>query len=324
MTKAAFVLSAGFGTRFKPQSLFVPKPALPFFNLPQALYPTSLLKKCGVKDFYYNSHHLPQKLDEALEPYFKRKSIYEHEILDSAGGIANARSFLKDYENFWVVNGDSLVLSTEESVFQEAYDYHIKSQSLVTLLGIPQDPKAIRSGLCFDTENRLTGIRNDISSLHFVGFYLFNKEIFNFIKPQKSHIFKDALLKIKSERISVFNLKNTLSWYESGNEKDFITAIKQEGAQILELKKKSPVFHCHTIWEQDSDKTLEHFLKHKVWGRKEIRPPHLNASDFLIVPDKTTGDFTKVKNCVFGENLVFKSSAHFDEKVLVHPAQWTN
>ncbi len=318
MTEAAFFLCAGFGTRFRPQTNHLPKPAIPIFNLPQAVYSASLLKKIGVEDFYYNSHHLPDQLDKALEPFFKKKSIHEKEILDSAGGIANAENNLKIYENFCVCNGDTYLKDVDESVLLEAFDHHIKTNSLATLVGINKYDLSL-NGLVVDKDLRFTGTSKDHDSLHFTGIYIFNKEIFNLIKPICSHIFKDVLLKTKL-KVTVFNAKNRIKWFETGNETDFVKNCFNESIEIQKLEEGSNVIKTYKTWGLDYRTDLNHFLKNRVWGGKNS---YKTDSDFLILDENYNGSVEHLKNSVVVGLENVPNLNYFKNKVLVHPSQWT-
>ena len=317
--KKAFLLSAGFGTRFKPQSLYFPKPALPFLNLPQALFPAAALMSAGVEDFFYNSHHLPDKLNSALSPFFKRNSIFEKEILDSAGGIANAKNELFDQDNFWVANGDSLVFLNDSNVLNDAYDFHIQNNAVATLIGIKK-PDLNLSGLDFDSSSKFTGISKNTDSLHFIGFYIFKKEIWEHFKTGRHHIFHDVLLKSAQDKTFVFNAENRISWYESGNEKDFLDATKQRLDDLRAYKEKSQTYKALLKWNKNTSKNLSYFLDHKVWGC-EYTSTH-KITDFLCVGENFQGDLSKFDNCIIGDNLTFEANQKIKNKFLVHSSQW--
>lgn len=318
MTKLAFLLTAGFGTRFQPHTNFLPKPALPFFNLPQALYPAGILKQVGVTDFFYNSHHLPKELDNALNPFFKRNSIFEKDILDSAGGIANAKQYLTNDDHFWVVNGDSFITTLNDNVLTEAYDFHRRTNSIATLIGIKKTDPAL-NGLGVSADNILTHTAKGPDTLHFVGIYLFSKEIFNFINPEKSHILKDVLLKNFHEKVSVFNASSDLTWFETGNEKDFIECHKIEAKKLLLEKENSTVYKIFETWGRNPTKQFEQFLENRIWG-KESSNPH--NSDFLILPENLNDDSGQFKNCVIIDDLSVPKDHLFENQVLIHPSQW--
>ncbi len=319
MTKSAFLLTAGFGRRFQPHTNFLPKPALPFFNLPQALYPSGLLKNVGVSEFFYNSHHLSKELDAALKPFFKKNSIFEKKILDSAGGIANAKKYLISDEHFWVVNGDSFITALNNEIILEAYDFHLKTNSIATLIGIKKtNPSLI--GLGVNSNNILTHIGRGPKTLHFVGLYIFSKEIFIFLKLKKSHILKDILLKNFKGKVSVFNASKGLTWFETGNELDFINCHKIEAKKILIEQEASFVYKTHKIWNKNPEALLEQFLQNKIWGKKSVNP---HKSDFLILPENLKDDSGNFKTCVITKDLVFPKDQLFKNKVLINASQWT-
>lgn len=320
MTKTAFLLTAGFGTRFKPHTNFLPKPALPFFNLPQALYPAGLLKEIGVSDFHYNSHHLHNELDTALSPYFKRGSLFEKDILDSGGGISNARDVLSNEDHFWVVNGDSFITAPDSSILTEAYDFHIKTNSIATLIGIKKAAPSM-NGLARNSDNILTHTEKGSDSLHFIGLYIFSKEIFKYLKTGSSHILKDALLSPDfKEKVSVFNAQEKITWFETGNEADFIECHKIETAKVLAEKENSAAYRTHKTWGNEPSKLLEQFLLNQVWGSK-LTGKH--ESEFLILPENFQGEINNLKNCVVLKGVTPPSSHDFENRVLIDSSQWT-
>jgi NDP-sugar pyrophosphorylase family protein len=105
----AFVLAAGFGTRFRPASLTTPKPLLLLAGRPILFRLFDRLLEEGADRFVVNAHHLAETLRAAVgESYagFPVAWSVEETILGTAGGIrrAHARGFLG--ETFLVANGD--------------------------------------------------------------------------------------------------------------------------------------------------------------------------------------------------------------------------
>ncbi|MEK6556075.1 MAG: sugar phosphate nucleotidyltransferase, partial [Bdellovibrionota bacterium] len=58
----AMILTAGLGTRFRPHTDKLAKPALPFLNIPLMGYSLFHLESLGIKDLVLNLHHLPQTI----------------------------------------------------------------------------------------------------------------------------------------------------------------------------------------------------------------------------------------------------------------------
>ena len=106
----AFVLAAGLGTRLRPLTEELPKPAWPFFDVPLAAHVLRALARAGVGEVVVNLHHLPERLGSALAPWIpaglRVRWSLEPEILGTGGALLAWRDFLKDGP-FLLVNADT-------------------------------------------------------------------------------------------------------------------------------------------------------------------------------------------------------------------------
>jgi len=104
----AVVLAAGLGTRMRPLTERVPKPALTFLNRPVLHWTLKALGRAGVRRTVVNLHHLPQEVAACARAGAGEMTLRfssEPEILGTAGVFWPVRGLLKgDY--FFVVNGD--------------------------------------------------------------------------------------------------------------------------------------------------------------------------------------------------------------------------
>jgi len=104
----AVVLAAGLGTRMRPLTDRVPKPALPFLNRPVLHWTLEALGQAGVRRTVVNLHHLSQEVADCARAGAGEMTLRfssEPEILGTAGVFWPVRGLLKgDY--FFVVNGD--------------------------------------------------------------------------------------------------------------------------------------------------------------------------------------------------------------------------
>jgi mannose-1-phosphate guanylyltransferase len=105
----AFLLAAGFGTRFRPVTEAIPKPLLPFMNVPLARAHLQRLKDAGVTEAGVNLHYLADEIEQNLAQIAGElpalRFFREPEILGTAGALANAAGFLSGGD-FLVVNSD--------------------------------------------------------------------------------------------------------------------------------------------------------------------------------------------------------------------------
>lgn len=107
----AFVLAAGFGTRFRPATLTAPKPLLPLAGRPILFHVFDHLLGQGADRFVVNAHHLARTLEERVGNLYCGVPVawsVEETILGTAGGIRRARERGLLGKTFLVANGDVL------------------------------------------------------------------------------------------------------------------------------------------------------------------------------------------------------------------------
>lgn len=107
------IVAAGLGTRLRPLTEWLPKPALPVRGVPMIAYGLELLAAAGVTEVVINVHHHPQLLIEAAEawkpPKLGIRFSLERDLLHTGGAIRRVASFLRESETCVVIGGDMLV-----------------------------------------------------------------------------------------------------------------------------------------------------------------------------------------------------------------------
>ncbi len=98
--------------RFRPVTESIPKPLLPFLNVPLAVAQLRRLHEAGVGEVAVNLHHLGDQIESHLSQetaHFPELSFFpEPEILGTAGALRNASAFLASGD-FLVVNADAAI-----------------------------------------------------------------------------------------------------------------------------------------------------------------------------------------------------------------------
>ena len=94
----AILLCAGKGDRFRPVTEAIPKPLLPFLNVPLALAHLRRLHEAGIGEVAVNLHHLGDQVERHLReqpPDLPQLAFFrEPAILGTAGALRNAAGFL--------------------------------------------------------------------------------------------------------------------------------------------------------------------------------------------------------------------------------------
>lgn len=109
--RKAFLPGAGLGTRLRPLTNHLPKPLVPFYHEPLILRTLRLCREAGITDIMINTHHLPEKWEEAFPEHqwegMKLHFSHEPVLLDSGGGMKKIENWI-DGEDFLVCNADNL------------------------------------------------------------------------------------------------------------------------------------------------------------------------------------------------------------------------
>jgi len=182
--KKAMLLAAGLGTRLRPLTDTVPKALVEIDGRPMIGYPLRMLAAAGVEEVVVNLHHLgdaiPAALGDGRRYGLRLHYSPEDPILDTGGGIAQARDFFAS-EPFFVANCDALV----DPDLAAMSALHEAKGALATLV-VRVDPAADRYGpLDLDASGRVrrmlgkpTGVAEPLARYMFCGVHVISPEIF--------------------------------------------------------------------------------------------------------------------------------------------------
>jgi mannose-1-phosphate guanylyltransferase len=174
MITQAFILGAGLGTRLRPLTDVFPKPLVPLFHKPLAMWAVEACEAVGCRRFAVNTHHLPEKWEGFGEG---RDITFFHEpvLLETGGGLKNIEGWIHD-GSLLIHNGD-IFSSMDLRALMAA---HEASGDEVTL--------ALRSSggekrISLDEKGRVADVRSEVRGLPgthvFTGIYCISR---NFLK----------------------------------------------------------------------------------------------------------------------------------------------
>jgi mannose-1-phosphate guanylyltransferase len=134
------LLSAGRGLRFRPVTERIPKPLIPFLNVPLIDVHIAALAAARVPEIGVNLHHLGDQVESHLRDRAanspKLRFFREPVLLGTAGALANAADFLSSGD-FLVVNSDAAIAPDFRSLIAR----HRESGRAATLLVVEnRDP----------------------------------------------------------------------------------------------------------------------------------------------------------------------------------------
>jgi len=177
----AIILAGGLGTRLRPITYEIPKALVPIKNKPVLKWQIDMLRKNNIKNIYVSIGHMSEKIRHAMN---KEKILFiqEEKPLGTGGAVNLAKKYLHE-ENFVVLNSDALF--SNYPALPEMFKFHLKEKCTATLLLMPT--KNFMQGVVKLSGNKIIEFCEKPKETKFglisAGLYIFNKEIFDYLKP---------------------------------------------------------------------------------------------------------------------------------------------
>jgi len=179
------VLCAGLGTRLRPLTERVPKPAVPVCGLPLVRFSLALLAGAGVRRAVVNVHHLPADMAraarEAADTLGIALAVSDEPVIAGTGGaLREAAPLLSGADAIFLVNGDVLF----EVDLGAALRAHRASGALATMVLLPMPAGARYASVEVDASGAVRRIAgafgpggDGLVPWHFSGVHVLSPEI---------------------------------------------------------------------------------------------------------------------------------------------------
>jgi len=136
------VLCAGLGTRLRPLTERLPKPAVPVGGVPLVRWALALLRGAGVRRAVVNVHHLPDAMERiarsAAGALGMELSVSREPVIAGTGGaLREARAHLAGADAILVVNGDVLFDVELSGALAAHRAAHAAGGALATMVLLP-------------------------------------------------------------------------------------------------------------------------------------------------------------------------------------------
>jgi mannose-1-phosphate guanylyltransferase len=186
MITHALALTAGLGTRLRPITLTLAKPAVPVAGVPLVRRIIAWLAREGVTDVVLNLHYLPETIaavvgDGSDMGVRVRYSWEQPEVLGSAGGPRHALPVI-GAPTFFLVNGDTLT----DLPLAPLAEAHGKSGAKVTMALTPGLDADKYGGVTMTDAGHVTGFvtrgTRAANAYHFIGVQAVERDVFAGLK----------------------------------------------------------------------------------------------------------------------------------------------
>ena len=323
------LLAAGEGTRLRPHTLTLPKPAIPFLNIPLASYSLSFLGEIVIDNLVVNTFHLPEKINSLFNslPHGAKKLCFSAEqgkILDTGGGLKNAQQYFSGSEPLLMMNADEVIIPDDWSVLQKAIQTHKASGAIASLLVMEYPGVGTKFGGVWTKGKSVLGFGKEKfagsdRAWHFIGVQILSPKVFDFLPPgQASNILYDGLTQAIAQGHSVQAIPIDCEWFETGNEKDFVSA-SIECLKHLDQKDADGLY---------LEKAIQRFghgdqLKGFATGKALVSPKASLAADIhiegycAIGAGSSIATGSSLKNSIVGENIKLPEKTNLEDKISI-------
>ncbi|MFN7453750.1 MAG: NDP-sugar synthase [Pseudobdellovibrionaceae bacterium] len=243
------LLCAGEGTRLRPYTAELPKPAIPFLGAPLMSYSISLSENLKIDRWVINTFHLKYGIQDTVKDLrIHEKSQLFHEkdgLLGSGGGIHNAFKALKGDGEFVVMNGDEVIIPKTEGVLEKALKHHRHKGNLATLLTTSHPEVGSKFGGAWTySGNKIEMFSKkspgtEYQGHHFIGVMILSDRIEKYFKNEiveENILYETLTAAIQAkEQAEVYPVD--CLWFETGNPTDFVHAEKELAELLISPEK---------------------------------------------------------------------------------------
>lgn len=294
-----FILCAGYGTRLKPITEYIPKPLIPLLGKPLLEHILTRLRSLRPKAIGLNAHHLAEQILSFSEKTSNIRVYYEKKILGTGGALKNAEDFLSE-GTFLVHNGDVLA----EIDYERALRFHKERGALATLV-VCDIPWA--NNLVIDYEGHLLGVvssesenfytqgslLSSIKRVGFTGIAFYEPKFLEYLPQGYSSVVEGWLKAIKAgETILTYYADG--AWFDLGTPERYLQAV------FYSLRKSGENLFIHPLAEVD-ELQFEGFFsietEVKIMGRTFLKNVVVIAEK-----EKVTGSY--VDGILFKEHFI--------------------
>jgi mannose-1-phosphate guanylyltransferase len=303
----AFILAAGRGERFRPVTEAIPKPLLPFLNVPLIVAHLERLRRAGVSEAGVNLHHLGDQIERRLREHPgelpQLEFFWEPRILGTAGALRNARAWLEG-SDFLVVNADAAIVFDPNRLLAR----HGETRAAATLLVVENREPERYTPLQSEGDS-ITGFGGvGPSPLLYTGICVLSPELLGRIPPGGASLVRDLWEGLLSDGRRIGFLRHDGAFGDLGQPRDFLRATLEALAGAFPMPDGSGVFDpsSRTLRLTD-DAVLEAHAS--VLGRARIGGG-CRIDESAVWDGVEIGDDVRLSRCLAAGGVVPAGSAY--------------
>ena len=218
------ILCGGLGSRLGAETKLLPKPMVKLDKDPILVHIMRHYKNYGFDDFILATGYKGNIINE----YFKKDKRFKVKVFNTGqntftgGRLSKLYKHLKDEKNFMLTYGDGLSNQNLSHLLR----YHLKHQKIGTMT-VVRPP--VRFGEVIMKKNLITHFEEKPQVKHSWingGFFIFKKEIFNFLSKKDEMLEKKAIENLaKKKQLMAFKHEGFWQCMDTNRDKELIKKL---------------------------------------------------------------------------------------------------
>lgn len=318
------VLSAGFGTRLRPLTHFLPKPLLPVAGEPLVGSTLRGLGDLGCEVAVLNLHHLGELIRQTLgSSWFGLPLVYSPEdpVQGTLGALAGPRRLLADSDAVLLVNGDSLCHWPWKAMLR----CHFATGADATLLLHRHAPDPLLGGgVGVDSKGRVVQLRDappvgEVKRRHgFLGAHILSPTLLERVKAEPSDIIADLYTPLLTEGGRISAVTSRRRWHDLGTPDRYLQAS-------LETMHSSWLRRPRRVVSPLAKVAATAKVRHSLVAADAVVEETAEIEASIVLEGARVTSGCRVENSILGPGVVLSPSTHVDHRMInriltSHPA----
>lgn len=223
-TKKLLILCGGEGTNFRPLTLTIPKPMLPFGYKPLLERNVLYFRDQGIVNFVFAVGYLSEQImkyfSDGSNHHVNLSYLIEKKNLGTGGAIKNAKKLLDS--TFLVMNGDVIF---DQLQIPDLLLFHRQKGGIATMVVNNTNDPSNFNCVSFDDTHKVTkitakGCRRPTSWVN-AGLYVFEPKVLDFIESDQNISLEESVFPALAKEGKLFAYPHTGYWAELTSPLDY-------------------------------------------------------------------------------------------------------
>ena len=314
----ALVLTAGFGYRLRPLTLFLPKGLLPVCGEAVAGHTLKQIARSGCRAVALNLHHLADAIPEHFgESYQQLPITYsnESEIQGTLGALYPLRDFLSRSELIAVINGDTLCHWPLKAMIRA----HVRSGADATMLLHRRPPEEVLGGpVGIDSRGRVVQLRDaaptgEIARRHlFAGAHILSSRLLDRIREGAADIVADLYIPLLQEGRRIQSTVTGRRWHDLGTPERYLAA----SLDWARYRKTLGALGTRTVVSPHAELDGEARVHRSIVETGAVVGADTVVEASLLLPGARVSSGSTIRNSIIGPNVELPDGACIESRMV--------